>query len=506
MNTPLTTDDPRQEIAPLIQKTSAWRAAPVDAVILLALLVAANWFLGKEDPGWQRANPTPWLLLPFFLGGRYGAAAGLVGALLAAAAVLVFQWAFGNMTPQALFSAKPYFFLSFVIAAAVGTAVHRLVAGPSEQLRRQATSLADENQRLEEEVALYRANEGKLQEALLLHGAETVSLTSEIQRLFASDRGRFDDALLDLFTREFGIIAAAIYRDDSGRHASLTRVALSGGNENDFPHSLPGAGAPLAEAALSSGQIATWESQWDGGIPEKENTENSPRPHLAAIPWRQSIASNPSPRALLLISRMEFGKIHWETFSRIEALFAWCLSRHEPIGLTGESNAPRPGALLPPDAFAAQIDLAHRLESQHHLPGRLILFAVDPNVPAGQLESFANELRSLVAPGLPVGAVGDGKAIPHSVGVIDSSPTSAAAELHAQQLIAKIPGASASVKHHVFSLEEGARLSRRFEPSNVQAHAAAPVPSSSTSAPEQNPGSPQAKSQSESAPVSSPAD
>lgn len=506
MNAPSTTDDPRQEIAPLIQKTSAWRAAPIDAVILLALLAAASWFLGKEDPGWQRANPTPWLLLPFFLGGRYGAAAGLVGALLAAAAVLVFQWALGNMTPQALFSAKPYFFLSFVIAAAVGTAVHRLVAGPSEQLRRQAAALADENQRLEEDVALYRSNEGKLQEALLLHGAETVSLTSEIQRLFATDRGRFDDALLDLFTREFGIIAAAIYRDDSGRHASLTRVALSGGSDHAFPESLPGAGAPLAEAAISSGQIATWESQWDGGIPQKENEENSPRPHLAAIPWRQSIASNPSPRALLLISRMEFGKIHWETFSRIEALFAWCLSRHEPIGLTGETTAPQTGAILPPDAFAAQIDLARRLESKHHLPGRLILFAVDPNGPVGRLEAFANELRSQIAPGLPIGAVGDGKSIPHSVGVIDSSPTSAAAELHAQQLIEKIPGASASVKHHVFSLEEGVRISRGPEHSNVQAHAAAPVTSTPTSAPEKSPDSNQPESENEPAPISSSAE
>ena len=60
-------ENSREELAPLVRKTSAGRTAPIDALILLALLAAANWFFGTEDPGWQRTNPPPWILLPLFL-------------------------------------------------------------------------------------------------------------------------------------------------------------------------------------------------------------------------------------------------------------------------------------------------------------------------------------------------------------------------------------------------------------------------------------------------------
>ncbi len=470
-------DADRDEIAPLVKRTSAWRSTPVDALILLALLIAANWFLGHDDPGWQRTNPTPWLLLPFFLGGRYGAAAGLVGALLATAAVLVLQWALGNMTPQALFTAKPYFFLSFVIGAAVGTVVHRLVTGPAEQLRRHAISLADRNQRLEEDGALYRANEEKLQQALLLHGADNVSLHGEIQRLFAGDRDRFDHALLDLFVREFGIIAAALYRDDTGRHSSLTRTAATGGDESAFPEKLPDPGAPLADAALAGGQLATWKSQWDGGVPTRESEEvSASKPHLAAIPWRQSAATSPSPRAILLIGRMEFGKIRWDAFAGIEAVLAWCLGRQEPAALAGDAAVDHETRILPQEAFAAQIEVAHRLESRHHLPGRLILFAADPQAPGNVLEDFARRLGSLVPPGTPVGALGDGEAIPMAIGFLDPSASSEVADATARQLLSRSGAPEGTVKHHVFTLAEAVRIAGGGGPSAaVQSHAAAPA-------------------------------
>ncbi len=487
MTTSTRPDNIREEIAALTRPDTPWRTVPMDAIVLLALLIGANWFFSQSDPGWQRLNPTPWLLLPFFLGGRHGAAAGLVGALLAAAGVLGLQWALGNMSPQALFSAKPYYFLALLIAGAVGAIVHRLVWGPAERLRRQAITLAERNQSLEEGRALYRANDSRLQESLLLHGAETISLTTELQRLFADQHGRFEEGLLALFTREFGVISAAIYRDDTGRHRSLSRIATTGTGDLVFPPVLPDPGATLAEAALESGEIATWKSTWDGGVPSTTGRDEMSRAHLAAIPWQMNAASRTGPRALLLISRMEFGSIRWETLSRIEAIFRWTLSRMEPAELEHADPAGGRGPILPRQEFSHQIELAHRLETNHGLPGQLVLFAADPNAEPSVLAAFVESLRQVVPPGDKIGAVGDGQTIPLAIGVISPAPSTSAAESTARQWVERIGDAGRAVRFRVFSLEEARRIVS--EPKNprpsaetgaIQAHAAAPAPGNAT--------------------------
>ncbi|MCB1229637.1 MAG: hypothetical protein KDN19_05195 [Verrucomicrobiae bacterium] len=484
MTTKAQPHDTQDDLATLTKRPSIWKTAPIDAAVLLAILAVCNWLISKDDPGWQRLNPTPWLVLPFFLGGRYGAAAGLVGALLAAASVLLLQWSFGNMTPQALFTTKPYYFLALVLGAAVGTLIHRLVAGPSDQLRRQAIAIADRNQRFEEDIALYRANESRLQQALLLEGAENLSLPSEIQRLFAGDHGRFDDGLLELFTRDFGVIAAAIYRDETGRHPVLTRAAVTSASETEFPETLPNDAAPLAEAALSSGKLATWQSSWDGGIPKTEEG-SSHRPHLAAIPWQQSAATHSGPRAVLLIARMEFGAITWDNFARIEAVLDWCLGRFQASDLGAETKDPNRKRLLSNQLFARQIEIAHRLEKDLHLPGRLILFAANSSAPSTVLETFAERLGNAAAPGDPVGAVGDGKTIPIAIGVLSPVSSHEAADQIATQLLRRTETEDDSVKHHVFSLTEAIRIVKGSQSaSNVQAHAAAPTPQKPAAAPE----------------------
>jgi len=207
----------QDEAASLVRPVSGWRTALRDGALLLIPLAAANWFLARSDPGWQGINPTPWLVLPLVLGGRSGTVAGLVGALWATAGVLGLLAAAGDPSPGAFFSNNSPYFLALLAAGAVGAIIHHLGAGPARRLRRKNLDLSSRNARLEEAAALYRANEAGLQEALLLHGAETAALSGEIQRLFSGARGRFDDDLLSLLEREFGVVSAAIYRDETGR-------------------------------------------------------------------------------------------------------------------------------------------------------------------------------------------------------------------------------------------------------------------------------------------------
>ncbi|MCB1061509.1 MAG: hypothetical protein KDN20_01150 [Verrucomicrobiae bacterium] len=458
----------------LARRASPWRTAPIDIVVLLALLAGANWFFASADPGWQRLNPTPWILLPIFIGGRYGAATGLIGAVLAAIAVLALQWALGNMSPQALFTAKPYYFLSLLLSAAIGTLIHHLVAGPAERLRRHAVTITERNHRLEEDAALYRANEAKLQESLLLQGSETLSLASELQRLFRADNGRFEDGLLALLERDFGVIASAIYRDETGHHHTLARTASCGTGDSLFPDQLPDQSSPIAEAALKSGKIATWESTWDGGAPVAGESEV--HPHLAAIPWQLSPETGEGPRSLLLISRMEFGQIRWETFDRIQAIFAWCMARSQPSALNETNPSQVENRILPPEVFRQRLEEAHRLERELNLPGQLVLFAADPKAPQAKLEEFVLKLQSLASAGDALGAIGDGKKTPVAIGLITPAPSREAADLIARQLISRIGTTDDAVRHHVLSLTESLKLSSGPVESapSPQAHASAP--------------------------------
>ncbi|MCB1233548.1 MAG: HAMP domain-containing protein, partial [Verrucomicrobiae bacterium] len=264
-----------------------WKSAPADAAMLLGLLAGLNWVVSRDDPGWLGLNPTPWILLPLFLGGRYGLAAALIGSVLAAGAILGLTWAVeGWAAALAAPSGRPFFFLSLLIAGAIGSTIHHLVSGPLRRVHRHATELAAKNRELAEESALYRENESLLQESLLLWGADYASLTEEAHRLFSADARRLDDALLGVLRRVFGVTGAAVYR--TGRagdeEESLPRVAHSGGGEG-LPDriSREESGTVWGEA-LRSRRLVTCREIWESAEAGAGSPENGAV--LAAIPWR----------------------------------------------------------------------------------------------------------------------------------------------------------------------------------------------------------------------------
>jgi hypothetical protein len=352
------------------------------------------------------------------------------------------QWAAANQHPADLLKAKPYFFLALLLAGAVGTVIHRLATGPSERLRQRALALAERNRRLSEDCALHRANEVQLVESLMLHGAESISLGLELRGIFASGGGRFEENLLALMEREFGVISAAIYLDETGRHPSLARVAATTVGESAFPPQVPSTDAPLAAAALTEGKLASWQS-FDS---DPDHPEAPGQRHLAAIPWSCSPVPGLGPSALLLINRMDFSRIDWDTMSRIEAVFAWCMARLEPGSLARPGEKPPSGRILPPDAFLFRIEEARDLETRLGLSSRLILFSADTSAPQQVLAEFVERLKLIAAPSDAIGAVGDGTSAPYSIGLLVASPSNTAAEIAARGLLNRI-GPSARAVH-----------------------------------------------------------
>lgn len=424
----------------LLKPSSPWRTAPADGALLLALLAAGNWFLSPADPGWERLNPTPWLILPVFLGGRYGVAAGVTGAMAAAASILFLHWASANEVPADAIGGHPYLFLSLLLGAALGTLLFRLSGSQVEPLKARARELLEGQARLSEDTALLRTNEAHLVESLLLHGAENVSLTAGLQRLFTGERGRFEEGLLGLLEREFGIVSAAIYRDDTGLHGRLARMAATPSGEADLPPQIPSPEAPLAAAALEQGRIATWREA-------VSTPESGQRSHLAALPWAWSPVPGGGPRALLLIGRMHFPRITWENLARIEAVFSWCMARHLP-GMAMEEGA---GAerILTPALFLSRIREARILEEATLLPARLVLFQADPGAEPEVLAEFVTQLKRLAPPADLLGAVGDGRTAPYSIGWLTPAPSPGAAEAMARALLGRIGPASRAVRFEV---------------------------------------------------------
>ena len=89
----------------------------LDGVLLALVIALLNALLAPRDIGWLELNPTPYLILPLLLGGRYGFGPGVISALLTIAGIVLTRvllgWA-GSGTD--VLEAAPVTFVSLVVA------------------------------------------------------------------------------------------------------------------------------------------------------------------------------------------------------------------------------------------------------------------------------------------------------------------------------------------------------------------------------------------------------
>ena len=99
-------------------------------VIALAFL-ALNWLFSPEDPGWLKLNPSPWVLVPLYLGFQFGFVWGVATGILQVAARLTIA----QMTHiQEVFGGSEQFLLwSMVLTGALGGFVRGVLNRQAEQ-------------------------------------------------------------------------------------------------------------------------------------------------------------------------------------------------------------------------------------------------------------------------------------------------------------------------------------------------------------------------------------
>jgi len=95
------------------------RVAAIDAVVLAAILVALNFWLAPADPGWLKVNPSPYLLLPILIGGRFGFLPGIGAGIFSVAIIVAGQWWWKKVDPVSSLISERYVYSCLVLAGGI---------------------------------------------------------------------------------------------------------------------------------------------------------------------------------------------------------------------------------------------------------------------------------------------------------------------------------------------------------------------------------------------------
>ncbi len=444
---------------PRIKKTGKrWLGAPLDATLIFLALAATNFWINRDDPGWTGLNPTPWLLLPVFLGGRYGSRGGISGTILAIGAILALQFFLNGTPPGLALREEPYFFLALLIGGACGSLIHFLLEstlGPEKELQ---DTLIQANQKMEREISVYRENEASLTDVLLDHGAEFAPLDERMRRLFAPGAPPPEQGFLKLAAEFFDVTEAAIYTGK--RPGSPLEMSAVIGNRSAFQEEMRPSGTPMVAAALTARKLATCRHLWRG-----ESLEDSA--YLAAIPW---FAPGGSACALLLVSHIPVTLVSWESLARLEALFSWTMEQAMQVEAAKAVTEADPGSILQPDDFEAAIEHALEYATTRAVSSSLVIFQSAPDAPDTLKADFVRALRSTAQPLDVIGAVPvKGVQSAYAIAVLRPAGTTVGSKGLAHRLLSHIPRGPELIDYRILQVEDAAQFRQQWQELRTQA-------------------------------------
>jgi len=347
------------------------RRSPVaDTLAVATILALANFVFSRGDPCWLHANPTPLLLLPLLIGGRYGFSAGLITGLLTSATVLGVMSLVG-IPPTQVLATNALALISFPVIGLICGEIHGYFNARNRNLSESCEQLAADQRRTRADLELYADANSALQQRLAIHGVRLTSLDSELRRLLAPSTDDLYTDSLALLNRVTGITEAAIYTVDGH---DLQRTALLG-NGDELPESLRSDLVEIIDQALEERQMVTCRELW-GATPQLSAR------HLAAIPW---LDPNGEVGEILLVRRLPFHSVTWQHFAQIETICSW-ISVYAPLRAAPDRQA---GA----DIYERTLALCINTHQRHALPSSAIHFLA-----TGELRVTQQKLQDAIAP------------------------------------------------------------------------------------------------------------
>ncbi len=377
------------------------KSIALDAAVIAAVVVGANLLFDRAHPGWTNLNPSPYLLLPILLGGRYGFLAGVLSGAAASALILAQPLLFPVSTSPFLLvtsssardaiAASPYLHASLLFAGGICGELFGWFRRERAQSEAQLEKLNTSVRRLDADVRHLRGVKDELDRVVASRDGEVSALDSELRRLYACTEDDLPREVLQFLKRQGRLADAAIYFL-SASGGPLTRRALIGSGAH-LPAQLDAHTSPVVRLALERSSLVT--------LPELLQHQQPPDAErtLLAAPLADAQGR---VRALLVVTGLPFISFNAQIANLIALICDWA---GEALDLAAGAEGryriiPGRGTqrvFLRPH-FEHLLTLALQAFQRHRLPSSVVVFTL-PGAPLTEQARFESVLLGSIRAG-----------------------------------------------------------------------------------------------------------
>lgn len=380
------------------------KSLAVDTAVVGGLLVALNLIFDRAHAGWLNFSPSPFLLVPILLGGRYGFTAGVIVGLLTSAVVALLELTAGAPSVREAIGDTPYTHAAFVFAGGVCGELFGWFRRERAQTDAQLEKLQTSVRRLDADVRHLRGIKDELDRVVAARDGEVSALDTELRRLYACSAEDLPAEILQFLKRQVRLADAAIYFPTAPDQPFLRHGLV--GSPTHLPESLDPSASDVTRLALKRHSLVTLPELLAHGQPTA--TERI----LLAAPLADATGG---VRALLVVTGLPFIAFNAQTANLIELICDWAgevldlassaEGRYRLVQLRGGVQR-----VFTRAHFQHLLTLAFQAHERHRLPSSIVVFSL-PKALAAEQVRFESVLLSAVRAGDYAADLGRGE--PH---------------------------------------------------------------------------------------------
>jgi hypothetical protein len=365
------------------------RVAVLDAAILAVVLVSLNLWLARSDPGWLNVNPSPFLLLPILIGGRFGFLPGLGAGLFAATLIVIGQFWLRKVDPVTSLIAERYPYLCLVLLGGICGELQHFFNGKLKRMVEGQGTLELRLKKLDNELYFLREAKGEVDRIIATHDSGLSTLDTEVRELYLVNDEQFYEQVLALLNRQANVVDAAVYLIQPDQQ--LLRQAVIG-QELSLPPELPLHATEMALLAVERKTAVSISEFWKLGA-------TRPEPYLICLPF---LDEEENAVAVLMITGMPFFSLNQKSVHLITVICKWA-SKIVQVKKTAHGNFRLVDGIQKQKIFTEKVlrrnlELASRSHHTHHLPSTLVFFSL-PGMAMTLQPAFERAIVSCVRAG-----------------------------------------------------------------------------------------------------------
>jgi hypothetical protein len=363
----------------------------LDVAVLGVALVGSNLLIDPAHPGWTHLNPSPYVLLPILLGGRYGFTTGLLTGAATSAVIAGWHMAVGTPSLRAAIAAAPFLHASLVILGGLAGELYDWLRREHLTAEAHLEKARVSVRRLDADVRYLRSVKDELDRTVAARDGEVSTLDAELRRLYAAAPADLPEAILQFLKRQVRLSDAALYSvgpDDQ----PLPRLSLIG-HDAHLPPLLARDASDVARLAMARASLVT--------LPELLRHEAPPAAERVLLAAPLPDANN-QVRTLLVVTGLPFISFTPQTANLIALICEW---GGEVLDLaSGAAGRYRIAAGTENQRIFTRDHLVHLLRLSldayqlHRLPSSLVVFEL-PGAPRDLQARFEQVLLGAVRAG-----------------------------------------------------------------------------------------------------------